>query len=191
MHQEGREEASTFWAGCGAVRREAFAASGGFDTGRYTRAIEDIELGYRLRDAGHRILLEKDLEVTHLKQWTLASFLRTDVLYRAIPWSRLILQRRLRLDHLNLKAAHRYSVALSLLIAATLALSPFEPRALLLAAAAVTALVIVNRELFAFFIRVRGFGFAAGSVPLLFLHYLASGVGYIWVRTRHAFARPA
>ena len=191
VHQQGERDAATFWAGCGAVRREAFAASGGFDTGPYTRAIEDIELGYRLRDAGHRILLEKDLEVTHLKRWTLASFLRTDLLYRAIPWSRLILQRRLRLDHLNLKAAHRYSVALSLLIAATLVLSPFEPRALLLAAVAVTALVVVNRELFAFFNRARGFGFAAGSVPLLFLHYLASGLGYIWVRTRHAFARPA
>jgi glycosyltransferase involved in cell wall biosynthesis len=191
VHQQGDREASTFWAGCGAVRRQVFEESGGFDTGSYTRAIEDIELGYRLRDAGHRILLDKDLEVTHLKRWTLASFLRTDVLYRAVPWSRLILQRRLHLDHLNLKPAHRLSVVLSLLVAASLALSAFNPRMLALTAAAAAGLVGANWKLFEFFARARGLGFAAGSVPLLFLHYLASGVGYLWVRTGHAFARTA
>lgn len=191
VHQQGDREASTFWAGCGAVRRSVFEASGGFDTGKYTRAIEDIELGYRLRDAGHRILLEKDLEVTHLKRWTLASFLRTDVFYRALPWSRLILQRRLRLDHLNLKPSHRASVALAGVSVAALALSPLVPWLLALAGAAAVLLVGVNRKLLAFFVRSRGVAFAAGSVPLLLLHYLASGVGYLWARTGRAFARAA
>ena len=54
-HHRGRSEASTFWAGCGAVRKDAFLATGGFDMVRYTRpSIEDIELGYRLRAAGGR-----------------------------------------------------------------------------------------------------------------------------------------
>ena len=52
-------EAQTFWAGLGAVRRERFLEAGGFDAGRYPApAIEDIELGLRLTDAGHRILLD-------------------------------------------------------------------------------------------------------------------------------------
>jgi GT2 family glycosyltransferase len=189
VHQQGDPEASTFWAGCGAVRKPAFEATGGFDTGAFTRAIEDIELGYRLRDAGHRIRLDRDIRVTHLKRWTLGSFLRTDILYRAIPWSRLILRRRLRLDHLNLKAEHRVSVALAFLIVLTLALSPIVPALLALAALEVALLVIANRKLFGFFVRVRGIAFAAGAVPLLFLHYLASGLGYLWVRTGSAFAR--
>jgi glycosyltransferase involved in cell wall biosynthesis len=191
VHQQGDREASTFWAGCGAVRRAVFEECGGFDTGRYTRAIEDIELGYRLRDGGHRILLDKELEVTHLKRWTLASFLRTDALYRAVPWSRLILQRRLRLDHLNLKPAHRVSVALALILVASLASSALIPRMLALTAATIAGLVVVNWKLLAFFARTRGLGFAVGSVPLLFLHYLASGLAYLWVRTGHAFARTA
>ena len=191
VHQEGEPEASTFWAGCGAVRRAVFEESGGFDTGADTQAIEDIELGYRLRDAGHRILLDKDLRVTHLKRWTLASFLRTDVLYRAIPWSRLILHRRRPLDHLNLKPAHRASVAFALLGAASLVLAVIQPRALFFAAAAAGGLVAANWPLLRFFARARGLAFAAGSVPLLFLHYLGSGVGYLWVRTGHAFARAA
>src|SRR5436309_3930099 len=31
MHQTSKEQASTFWAGCGAVRRSTFLALGGFD----------------------------------------------------------------------------------------------------------------------------------------------------------------
>jgi GT2 family glycosyltransferase len=189
VHQQGDPEASTFWAGCGAIRRSVFEEAGGFDTGPYTRSIEDVELGYRLRKAGHRILLDRDLHVTHLKRWTLASFLRTDALYRAVPWSRLILQRRLRLDHLNLKSEHRASVVLSLSVLLALLLSPMTPAMLAFAALAVAGLVIANRKLLGFFVRARGIAFAAGAVPLLFLHYLASGLAYLWVRTGFALTR--
>jgi glycosyltransferase involved in cell wall biosynthesis len=34
-HQHAKEEAHTFWSGCGAVRRTAFLDSGGFDVERY------------------------------------------------------------------------------------------------------------------------------------------------------------
>ena len=91
VHQKGNTEASTFWAGCGAVRRRAFENIGGFDERRYRHpSIEDIELGYRLRQAGHRIFLDKSLQVTHLKQWTISSIIRTDITRRAVPWARLI-----------------------------------------------------------------------------------------------------
>jgi GT2 family glycosyltransferase len=182
VHQQGEPEASTFWAGCGAVRRAVFEQVGGFDTGRFTRAIEDIELGYRIRDAGYRILLDREIRVTHLKRWTLASFVKTDALYRALPWSRLLVQRRRQLDHLNLKSEHRISVALAVLIPLLVAVGPLTPGAFLLAAAALLALVIANRKLLAFFVRARGLAFAAGAFPLLFLHYLASGLVYLYVR---------
>jgi len=189
VHQHGEPEASTFWAGCGAIRRPVFESVGAFDTGRYGRSIEDIELGYRLRDAGHRILLERDLRVTHLKRWTLGSFLRTDVFLRAIPWSELILQRRATLDHLNLKAGQRVSVLLALVAAAALPLSVVRLEMLAVAAAATLGLVLANRKLLAFFARERGLAFSAATVPLLLLHYVASGFGYLCARTEHAFAR--
>jgi GT2 family glycosyltransferase len=72
VHQRGHVEASTFWAGCGAIRRSVFHEVGGFDAGRFRRpSIEDIELGYRLRAARHRIRLDPELQCTHLKRWTL------------------------------------------------------------------------------------------------------------------------
>jgi len=40
--------ASTFWAGCGAMRRDRFLSLGGFDTTYQRPSIEDVELGQRL-----------------------------------------------------------------------------------------------------------------------------------------------
>src|SRR5690349_998145 len=130
VHQTGNPEASTFWSGCGAVRRAVFAQAGGFDDAGFGQVVEDIELGYRVRRAGHRILLDKDLQGTHLKAWTLRSLIRTDVKYRAIPWSRLIMEQGSPND-LNLKSDQRLSAALVLLLLASLLLAPFQPRLLL------------------------------------------------------------
>ncbi|MCS5697773.1 glycosyltransferase [Cyanobium sp. FGCU-52] len=94
VHQCHPGPAVSFWAGCGAVRRERFLAEGGFDP-RYDRpSIEDIEFGRRLSAAGGRILLDPAVQGTHHKRWTLASMLMTDIGRRAIPWSRLLLARR-------------------------------------------------------------------------------------------------
>src|SRR4051812_47426640 len=80
IHQRSRSDAETFWAGCGAVRRDAFERVGGFDETKYTRpSIEDIELGRRLRRRGFQIALDRHLQVKHLKRWTLLSLLRADI----------------------------------------------------------------------------------------------------------------
>ncbi|MDX1523691.1 MAG: glycosyltransferase family 2 protein, partial [Anaerolineae bacterium] len=60
VHQNSNPEASTFWTGCGAISRSQFLALNGFDTRRYRRpSIEDIDLGYRLKQAGGQIRLAK------------------------------------------------------------------------------------------------------------------------------------
>ncbi|MCP4399853.1 MAG: hypothetical protein GY801_21430 [bacterium] len=93
MHRTGHEEASTFWAGCGAMRREVFLAIGGFDAHKYaTPCIEDIELGYRLKKSGYRIRVLKALQAKHLKRWTPFSLLKADIFHRALPWTTLILE---------------------------------------------------------------------------------------------------
>ena len=88
---DGIRPAHTFWTGCGMIRREVFLEFGGFDPRLYPRpAIEDIELGYRLTRAGHRIVLARDVLATHLKRWTLAEMVRTDIFRRGVPWMLLI-----------------------------------------------------------------------------------------------------
>lgn len=86
VHQSEGGPAGTFWAGLGAVRRDAFEVSGGF----LVHPLEDIELGMRLSKSGARILLDPDIQGTRLKAWSVWSMARTDLLVRGIPWVGLL-----------------------------------------------------------------------------------------------------
>jgi len=90
VHQNSRRDAWTFWAGCGAIRTDVFRSTGGFNVSFARPSIEDIELGYRLYRSGHQIRLCPHIQVTHLKKWTLRTWLHSDIFCRAIPWTRLI-----------------------------------------------------------------------------------------------------
>ncbi len=115
VHQHARREACTFFSACGAVRREVFFRHGGFDQAYGRPAIEDIELGYRMAESGCKIILDHELQVTHLKRWTFWRLMKTDIFDRGIPWTELILQYRRMPNDLNVRFAQRVSVALSLL----------------------------------------------------------------------------
>ena len=181
VHQRGRAMASTFWGACGAIRRSIFDEIGGFDEKRYPRCIEDIELGYRLRRAGHRILLDKGLQGTHLKKWTLRSVIRTDVYCRAIPWTRLILATNSAPDDLNLKDGQRTSVVLVGLAFLSMLVAPVYPEAIVVSAAALLIVIALNRSLYAFFIRHRGVLFAAGAIWLHLMYFFYGGLTYLYV----------
>jgi len=119
VHQTGEADASTFWSGCGAILRDVFLLHGGFDTDLYKRpAIEDIELGYRLVQSGHKIRLDRELQVTHLKRWSFWNIVKTDIFDRGIPWTELILRRRFMPNDLNLRFGQRISVAVASLVVA-------------------------------------------------------------------------
>lgn len=145
VHQEGREEASTFWTGCGAIKRSVFHEVRGFDP-RYRRpSVEDIELGARLRRAGRRVVLDKRLQVTHLKRWTLPGMLLVDVRDRAIPWMQLILREGRAPDDLNLGLRHRGSAVLAHLVVLALAVAAWQrPAALLLPCLAILGVAVVD-----------------------------------------------
>lgn len=116
-HSSHPGPASTFWAGLGAIRRDAFLAAGGFDARAYPLpSIEDIELGLRLHDRGARMELDPSIQGTHHKRWTLCSMLVTDIRQRAIPWSRLLLLRRELPATLNLDRGARFSAVASLVL---------------------------------------------------------------------------
>lgn len=191
VHQNGSAEAFSFWAGCGAVRRDAFAAVGGFDERPWRRAIEDIELGYRLRAAGHRILLDRDLLSTHLKRWTLGSMLRTDVALRALPWTRLMLETPEVGRDLNLTIAQRASVALVGIGLAALLLAPWWPWLASVGITAFAGMAFLNRDFYAFLARRRGLGFALAGVVLHVLYFVCSGLGYAWAVVGHALGQRA
>jgi glycosyltransferase involved in cell wall biosynthesis len=169
VHQRSAGDAQTFWAGLGAVRRDAFVAAGGFDTARYPRpSIEDIELGGRLLVHG-RIRLDPDLLGTHLKEWTLDTMVRTDFRDRGVPWVELMLERRELPTSLNLGWRERASALAS--VGAAVAILRRRP---LEAAAWLGALVALNREFYALLERRQGLARAATGVGLHALHQVTA-----------------
>jgi hypothetical protein len=184
VHQNGSSEATTFWAGCGAIRRSIFESVGGFDDRRYPRpSIEDIELGYRLRWAGYRIFLDKGLQGKHLKRWTLRSVVLTDVRNRAVPWARLILERNNAPKDLNLKLSQRLSGLLVMLACALGIVGMFQPKLFPFAAGVILMVTLLNRNLYAFFFRQHGFLFSVACALLHLLYFLYSGLSYLFVWT--------
>lgn len=201
VHQTGRGEASTFWAGAGVIRRTTFLALGGFDVRRYPRAsIEDIDLGYRLRQAGGRIRLAKDVLVTHHKAWTLVSMIKSDVLDRGIPWTRLMLRSPQRVNDLNLGLSSRLSIVAvyawlaALLATLLLAGHPWFLVALFIAVSLAVFLLILNWDVYRFFHRKRGIWFAVRAGCLHWLYYfycLIAYAGGVVLHGRDQVVRPA
>lgn len=170
VHSSSPGPALTFWAGLGAVRRQAFDAVGGFDADRYTRpSIEDIELGMRLASAGARIVLDPNVQGTHLKRWTLREMVRTDFARRGVPWVALLLRRPGDRSVLNLGWRHRLSAAAALALVAGGASR--RPR---LAAGAVVALIGLNAPFYALLVRRVGPAGAVGGIALHALHHLVA-----------------
>jgi glycosyltransferase involved in cell wall biosynthesis len=194
VHQQSSSEAATFWAGCGAIRRNVFLAVDGFNAKRYPRpAIEDIELGYRMCSKGHRILLDKQLQAKHLKRWTLKSMLHADIFCRAVPWSMLIFESQGMVNDLNLQTTDRISAGL---LALSLLLLPFailQPLLLLLIVVLLAMIPLLNYKLYRFFIDRKGVAFAVLAFPLHLLYYFYSGFTFVlcWLKHHVAPARPA
>lgn len=180
VHQTSNPEASTFWAGLGAVRADVFRSVGGFDCEQFAvPSIEDIELGARLRKAGHRILLERSIQAKHLKKWTVASLLRTDIFCRAVPWSKLILTSQGLINDMNLKTNDRASAALAAMIVLLIPLSIWQPALLLAIAGMLAAFIYLNRSLLGFLMELKGPLFAAAAVPWQMLYFLYSGFTFV------------
>lgn len=124
VHQEGANEASTFWTGCGAIRRDIFLDIGGFHDRYRKPSIEDIELGARLKRAGYRIRLLKSMLGTHLKDWRFLNMVKTDIFHRGVPWMELMLNEGKLHADLNLNYKSRLATFLAGLLGLALVSMP-------------------------------------------------------------------
>ncbi len=201
VHQTAAERAVTFWAGCGAVRAEVFRRFGGFDTEKYPDpSVEDIELGYRISISGGKILLDKRVQVKHLKKWTVRGLLKADIWLRAIPWTRLILETRNLPRDLNLTHTAQASALLVGLLFAGLPLLPLALAGFLPARispvllggsllAIVGLLLALNWRVYAWFASCRGPLFTTGAVAAHWVYYFYSGCVFALCLAEH-FVRP-
>ena len=195
VHQTAREDASTFWGACGAIRREVFLALEGFDENYCDPSIEDIELGYRLRQSGYRIRLLKDLQVKHLKHWSALSLLKSDILHRAIPWTELSLRHRRLPNDLNIRTSSRISALLVCALVAAIFGAWWNSRFLWGLAPSMLLLWLLNAEFYNFLYRKRGLWFTLRAVSWHWFYYLYStaafAIGALRYFARRATSRPS
>jgi cellulose synthase/poly-beta-1,6-N-acetylglucosamine synthase-like glycosyltransferase len=165
VHQKSAGAAGTFWAGLGAIRRDAFLAVGGFAD----HPIEDIELGMRLSATGAAIRLHPGIQGKHLKRWTLTEMVRTDFAVRGVPWVELLLRQRQAPTNLNLGWRERMSAA-----ACVAAVVCFFTRRHRLGAGALALFVAANVDFYRLLIRRRGAATGFAGVALHAIHQLTA-----------------
>lgn len=180
VHQSAGPRSSSFWCGCGAVRRTVFEEVGGFDSAHWRKPmIEDIHFGYTLTHRGHSIHVLKALRVRHNKRWTVGSLIKTDIFHRAVPWTALLLRHHgVGRNELNLAWAYRASVVCVYLAAAAAVAGFAWPAAWAAAPLFLAAVIALNHSLVRFFRRKRGWAFLPAAIPLLWLYFFYCGVGF-------------
>ena len=190
VHQQAKTTGASFWAGCGACRRDVFRKIGGFDASKYPMPmIEDIELGLRLQKQGDTAL-DPALHVTHLKKWTLRSVVETDIKCRARPWSELIAESGEMPNDLNLHWTQRVAAALAPLVLLGLVSAPVAAlmgqwlmSGVLLAPGAVS--LVMHRDMIAFFARSAGLSFAMRAWLFHQVHLIYSAATFAVVMGKH------
>ena len=193
VHQRAKTTGASFWAGCGAVRREVYERIGGFDADRYPRPmIEDIELGLRLQKEGDTAL-DPTLHVTHLKMWTFRNVVETDIKCRARPWSELIMESGEMPNDLNLHWTQRVAAALAPLVLLGMVSAPVAAllgqwllSGVLLVPGAVS--MVMHKDMIAFFAGAAGHSFAVRAWLFHQVHLIYSAATFALVAAKHRFA---
>lgn len=180
IHQQAQEEATTFWGACGAIRKEAFDAIGGFNPSFTKPSVEDIELGYRLIHRGYSIMLNKSLLVKHHKKWTLFNMARTDIFLRARPWTRLLYHyEKLGVNDLNISYKERLSVILLTIGILSLILSLKWSFLMVVGLTSLFSLILVKKNIYQFFSRHFKWYQMPGVVLLHWVYLICALVGFI------------
>lgn len=189
-HQHGQREATTFWSGIGMIDKAAFVGAGGFDVAQFAYpSIEDVELGMRLIAARQRIILVPEAQGTHWKDWSLWRVWHTDVVRRALPWSRLIADGQVATPDLNLSHSERLLAALALAVPLFVVLGYFWRGALLLALVAALLYIWYNRRFFGFLARRLPAGKLIGAMAMHWCYHIYASATFaiVVVVTRLGF----
>jgi hypothetical protein len=169
------------------VRTDVFNALEGFDPSQ--RFLEDIEFGSRMHLAGYRVILDRELQFTHYKRYTLSSLVRSDFFGRAVPWTRLMLEKRIFQNDLNTRISNIASIPVSFVILAA-PLSFLYGWFAGLVVVSTVIFVLLNLGFLAFLLRKKGLRFALGGAAMTWFVCVYSGLGAVVGLADFAMHRP-
>lgn len=166
------------------IKRQAFEKLGGFNAELLARhGHDDIELGKRFAQANLNIILNMDIEVEHLKEYTLSSFILNEY-HRSSGFAELAMKfgettGSITRGFVNVYPAFIVSTVYSVLLLACLITSMFGIIPAWYSAAAAGIYVVLNIRFLNYLEQVRGLFAMIVMVPFLFLDHLVCFVGSI------------
>ncbi len=169
-----------FYTTAAAIRREAFLRVGGFDQGYATPNVEDTAFGQKLARMGVRVRIHPELEVEHVKRYSLSGLLKVDFM-RAISLTRLKLRHRGDLGQNNTSVPSSYIASVPLagvaVLLVVLGLILGSTPITIAGAAAALGVVGLNWEFLDAIRRSDGLGRTLAAIPLLWLEVFTVGLG--------------
>jgi GT2 family glycosyltransferase len=167
----------------GAVKKSVFDELNGFNLRFRGATVEDVEFGYRLSQAGYRIVLDKDLVVTHQKKFTLVKLIKTDLIHRAIPWCVLLLQRKeLRANPSiclnNVLSVFIFGLCFAIMFALPI-FKQLQDNLAIISISLIIALILLNLSFYKFLFQEKSLLFTISGIFTHQLSYLMKFIGMI------------
>jgi hypothetical protein len=167
-------------SGCAAIRRSVLFSVGMYDEWRFgPPSLESVELGKRLMQAGHGVMLSRDLQITPLRRWSFAAICR-EVWNRSALLARSLGYKRTRLIAptevvftLSQLAAPALAIVGAILVFTASFAPHSQPKVLSVAAAGICG---ANFSVYRFFLRTRGLAFTIAVAPVHLLMQCVAAV---------------
>lgn len=179
------EKADWFFTAVGAIRKSVWDANPQFEIQLCNKkGGGDIEYGKMLVRNGYSIVLDKTLEVIHLKRFTLKELLEND-LYRSFGYSRASLVRKRSVGELtqqgyaNISGNFIGSIFLSWLISLCMVLSFLVSEFWIMTGLLSGLYAWHNRRFISFVARNFSLYFTLKTLPLMFADHVVCGMGVV------------
>ena len=166
------------------IKRPAFEKLGGFNTALLARhGHDDIELGKRFAHAHLNIILNMDIEVEHLKQYTLWSFMKNEY-FRSVGFSEMAMRfgetaRSVQKGFVNVYPAFIVSTIFSAVILALGVGAVVNICSPVYVVVAIGLYLALNIRFLNYLEQVRGLFAMAVMVPFLFIDHIVCLTGSI------------
>jgi GT2 family glycosyltransferase len=172
-----RERIGLFYTSVAAIRREIFLQLGGFDENyRGASIAEDTEFGQRAWAAGHNIILDPGVAVTHCKRYTPREVLRTDFL-RARALMLMRLRKRGQPFYTSVPVFYQLAVPAIFAALTSLALALFQLIFLAVSLCLLLAAYCLLATWLVYLARERGARFALIAALFQPVDVIAAGMG--------------
>jgi glycosyltransferase involved in cell wall biosynthesis len=166
------------------IRKDSFDRLGGFDVSLANKqGTEDIELGKRFSRAKMNVVLDIDIEVEHLKNYTFRSFVRNEFT-RSVGFAELATKLGETAQSVGRGFANVYpsfvlSTLVSILLLGTLVLTSVEFFPVWSAAAVGGLYILLNIRFLNYLEQVRGLFAMMAMVPILFVDHVVCLAGSV------------